>query len=152
MISIEGITNDQIGIIVRRLVPYPKYRGCWYDMSIIWLDERPYPTDEEIAAEFIVFMAEVAKANHNRKTWEIYHEAMNSGYVCEDGKKYMCDKDSFNEYSQDLFIMSKKEKIKVWDYDENVIELDNTKLKKMTGEIGRYQYSLRKILWQDLQK
>lgn len=46
------MTGQEKGAIVFALVPDPLYEGCWYDDSIVWLDERPMPSEQEIQDEY----------------------------------------------------------------------------------------------------
>jgi len=46
------MTKDDRGYVICLLLPGLKYRGCWYDDSIRWLDERPCPDEYDIEMRY----------------------------------------------------------------------------------------------------
>lgn len=56
--------NTDVALIVDRLLPNARYRGAGrgqdgYDRLVAtWLDPRPFPTEPQVDAEQIVFLAE----------------------------------------------------------------------------------------------
>lgn len=146
------MTKDEKGWIVGLLIPSPKYQGCWYDDSIVWLDERPFPTTEEINQRYIEEVANDDIKINNSTVGAAYYTALSEGYEHTDGNLYYCDERATTDMVKalSLFGLDSEEPLPVIDMHGNVHSLYIDDFRTLAAAIGRYQYGLRMVYWNNL--
>ena len=148
------MTNDDKAAMVMRLIPNPLYKGCWYDDSIVWEDTRTKPTEQELADEWVVYQAEEAIKVNNKQVHEDHILALNSGYLHTDGYVYHCSENATIDMVKvlTLFDLDPNEPVTVVTLDGSIRDLTIVEFRALGKALGNYQYSLRKIYWNALQR
>ena len=146
------MTKDEEGYIVGLLLPLPKYSGCWYDNSIVWEDERPYPSQEEIDERYLEYITAKNKKENNKKVWEDHDKLLAEGFVYTDGVRYRCDANATIDIVKILILYDLDPKDIVYSstYDNTPTEMSIDDFKLLSIEIGKYQYLRRQELWNNL--
>jgi len=144
--------KDERGFIIGQLVPDAQYTGCWYDDSVVWLDERPIPSEAEINQQWIENTEASDKYENNKAATEDYYAALATGYEHTDGNLYYCDERATNDMVKalSLFGIDSGEPLPVLDKNGNVHSLFIDEFRALAAAIGRYQYGLRMVYWSKL--
>lgn len=146
------MTNDEKGYIVGLLLPGAKYSGCWYDDSIVWEDDRPFPAPREINQRYMEWVMAEAILENNRIAWERHHTALDNGFLHTDGVKYYCTERATDDMVKVLvlFSLDPTEPVYVLTYDNTPTSMSLDDFKILAVAVGRYQYRLRQTLWFEL--
>jgi len=70
------MNKDRRGAMICRLVPGAQWTGCWYDDSVVWLDERPIPDEYDINMENDRFNMEEAEKDALADNMKRYEDAL----------------------------------------------------------------------------
>lgn len=146
------MTKDEKGIIVNRLVPVPEYSGCWYDDSIVWEDERPFPTTEEIDQEYIKYTNEKDIIANNATALKDYLASTGAGYLHTDGNTYRCDKDGIIDMALAVILLDLDpyEPVICLTTTNVVVAMTAVEFKALASACGKYHYTLRQTYWSSL--
>jgi len=143
------MTYDEIGIVVSRLVPGMKYEGCFTDNTQVWKDERPFPSQEVIEAEYLVWLAEKAKKANIKAAEATYNTAMEAGYTDDNGITWYCNERAIMDLAMMVILntLDETEPVYVLSLSHGVQELAYVQFKALAVAIGRHAYGLRHNLW-----
>ena len=143
------MTPDERGYIIAKLIPGAKFRGCWYDNSIVWLDERPMPSDEDIQIEYDKWKAEELKKVEDEVARGNFNSLMARGYKHTDGFTYRCDKEGLVDLSLafDLLQLNPYEPVYMLTLDRKPLVKTPDEFKEVAEAIGHYHYEKRREYW-----
>jgi hypothetical protein len=143
------MTHDEVGIIVSRLVPGMRYSGCFTDNTQVWLDDRPFPSQEDIEAEYVVWLAEQAKAETIKQAHAEYYAATEAGYIDANGITWYCNERATMDLAMMVVLntLDETEPVYIMSMSHGVQELTYIQFKALAVEIGRHAYGLRHNLW-----
>jgi len=146
------MTKDERGFIIGQLIPDAQYSGCWYDDSVVWTDERPIPSQEEINQKYIEITTAADTTSNNSLAGADYCAALVAGYEHTDGNIYYCDERATTDMVKalTLFGIDTEEPLPVIDMNGNIHQLFIDDFRTLAAAIGRYQYGLRLVYWSKL--
>ena len=153
--ALVEMSNDERGWIISLLVHAPRYRGCWYDNSITWLDDRPIPDDDVIWERFVTEKLKRDKIKHNIRVKEKYLESLKDGYMHSDGTVYDCEESDTNNLLVSLALYDirndhKIDNLKIKDRKGNVNTLELNEFKELAAAIMGRQVALKEAYWKDI--
>lgn len=143
------MTKDERGWIVGLLVSSPKFSGCWYDDSIVWEDERPFPTEEEINAKYKEWKKEEDRKKHNKKALDKYNTSIDKGYLHTDGNTYACNDKGITDMAllSTLIHLKPNTPLTYFTLKGKVVKLTVGELNDLAIECGSHHYLLRQEYW-----
>lgn len=146
------MTKDERGWIICQLLPGAKYSGCWYDDSIMWKDERPIPSEEDIQEAYELEQEEKNKEKNKKTVAKEHNDALEAGYLHTDGYLYYSSESATNDMCKALTLhdLDSEEPLPVIDMNGIVHPLTIDEFKELGIAIGRHQYGLRLVLWTKL--
>ena len=143
------MTNDERGWCICQLVPGALYSGSWIDGSVVWLDGRPIPTDEEIEAEYERWQAEIAREECIAEAEATFNATIEAGYEHTDGHTYYCTRDGVMDLCMAVMLndSAPEEPAYMLDIEGNIVEKTVAEFKALAMLIGRYHYNVRQTYW-----
>lgn len=143
------MTNDERGIIVNLLVPNALYSGCWYDMSIIWKDKRPYPTEEAIQARYSLWYKVKVREKRIKDAYENYNNTINKGFLHNDGIRYYCTEKAINSILMYTSFTSTKTP-RIISFQDIPHWIENTQLLLLFFAMRKYREEIHQVLCDEL--
>ena len=141
-------------LLYERLIPGAEYYGVPGEAGFTWTDSRPEPTEQELTDEWVVYLEEVAIKENNEAAYIEYTGLLDAGYEHTDGFVYYCTEAATTDMMKvlTLFDLDPKEPVTIITLDGTIRDLTWLEFRKLTKEIGNYQYTLRKTYWSQLQR
>ena len=137
--------------ILGRLVPNFKMQGTIDTPAFVWLDERPYPTDEEFALEWNKYQIELEIEKSNSEAKAEYEVTLNTSFEHK-GNIYVCD-ETFSMNMTKLLALDGVRpitEVKLLDADNNVRTMTIEDFEVFAALVGEFQYGALAAYWDKL--